>query len=123
MARGKRRNPSNRNQDYMATTEPNSPTKANTEYPNTPEKQDLVSKSYLIMMLEDFKKDMKNSLRETQENINKQVEAYREESQKSLKEFQENINKQVEAYREESQKSLKEFQENTIKQLKELKWK
>jgi len=72
------------------------------------------------MMLEDFKKDVKNSLRE-------QVEAYREESQKclkesqkSLKEFQENINKQVEAHREETQKSLKEFQENTIKQLKEL---
>ena len=114
MARGKRRNPSNRNQDYMPSSEPNSPTKTNMEYPNTPEKQDLVSKSYLIMMLEDFKKDVKNSLRE-------QVEAYREESQKCLKEFQENINKQVETHREETQKSLKEFQENTIKQLKELK--
>uniref|UniRef100_A0ABK0M2U8 Nucleic acid binding protein n=1 Tax=Rattus norvegicus TaxID=10116 RepID=A0ABK0M2U8_RAT len=114
MARGIHRNPSNRNQDYMTSWEPNSPTKAKTEYPNNPERQDLVSKSYLIMMLEDFKKDVKNSLRE-------QVEAYREESQKSLKEFQENINKQVEAHREESQKSLKEFQENTIKQLKELK--
>jgi len=90
MARGKLRNPSNRNQDYMASSEPNSPTKANTEYPNTPEKQDLDLKSYLIMMLEDFKKDMKNSLREMQENINKQVEAYREESQKFLREFQEN---------------------------------
>ncbi|WP_330949809.1 hypothetical protein [Streptococcus anginosus] len=101
MATGKHRNPSNRNQDYMASSEPNSPTKTNMEYPNTPEKQDLVSKSYLIMMLEDFKKDVKNSLRETQENINKQVEAYREESQKCLKEFQENINKQVEAHREE----------------------
>jgi len=86
MARGKHRNPSNRNQDYMASLEHNSPTKANTEYPNTPEKQKLVSKSYLIMMLENFKKDVKNSLRE-------QVEAYREESQKSLKEFQENTNK------------------------------
>jgi len=90
MARGKRRNPSNRNQDYMASLEPNTPTKANTEYPNTPQKQDLDLKSHLIMMLENFKKDMKNSLRETQENKNKQVEAYREESQKSLKEFQEN---------------------------------
>ena len=93
MARGKRRNPSNRNQDYMAPSEPNSPIKTNMEYPNTPEKQDLVSKSYLIMMLEDFKKDM-NTLREAQENINKQVKAYREESQKSLKEFQENTTKQ-----------------------------
>jgi len=46
-------------------------------------------------MLEDFKKDMKNSLRETQENINKQVEVYREESQIFLKEFQENTIKQV----------------------------
>jgi len=35
---------------------------------------------------------MNNSLRETQENINKQVEAYREESQKFLKELQENTN-------------------------------
>ncbi|EDL96066.1 rCG63289, partial [Rattus norvegicus] len=26
MARGKRRNPSNRNQDYMPSSEPNSPT-------------------------------------------------------------------------------------------------
>jgi len=75
MARGKHRNPSNRNQDYMASLEPNSPTKANTEFPNTPEEQYLDSKSYLIMMLEDFKKDMKNSLRERQENINKQVES------------------------------------------------
>uniref|UniRef100_A0ABK0LHP3 Nucleic acid binding protein n=1 Tax=Rattus norvegicus TaxID=10116 RepID=A0ABK0LHP3_RAT len=143
MARGKRRNPSNRNQDYMAPSEPNTPIKTNMEYPNTPEKQDLVSKSYLIMMLEDFKKDVKNSLREQveayreesqkclkesqkslkefQKNIHKQVEAHREETQKSLKDFQENINKQVEAHREETQKSLKEFQENTIKQLKELK--
>jgi len=86
----------------MATSEPNSPTKLKTEYPNTPEKQYLDLKSYLIMMLEDFKKDVKNSLRETQENINKQVEAYTEELQKSLVEFQENINKQVEAHREES---------------------
>jgi len=79
----------------MASSEPNSPTKAHTEYPNTPEKQDLDLKSYLIMMMEDFKKDTKNSLRETQENRNKQVEVYREESQKSLKEFQENIIKQL----------------------------
>jgi len=82
MARGKCRNTINRNQDYMASSEPNSPTKANTEYPNKPEKPDQVSKSYLIMMLEDFKKDVKNSLRETQENINKRVEDYREESLK-----------------------------------------
>jgi len=41
MVRGKDRKPSNRNQDYMASSEPSSPTKANTEYSNTSEKQDL----------------------------------------------------------------------------------
>jgi len=79
MAKGKRRNPHNTNQDYMASSEPNSPTKANTEYPNTQEKQDLDLKSHLIMMMEDFKKDIENSLREMQENTNKLEEAYREE--------------------------------------------
>jgi len=88
MARGKHRNPSNRNQDYMASSEPNSPTKANTEYPNTSGKQDPDLKSHLIMMMEDFKKDRKNSLREMQENTNKPAEAYREEMQKSLRELQ-----------------------------------
>jgi len=78
MARGKCRNPSNRNQDYMASLEPNSPTKANTEYANTTENQDLDLKSHLTMMMEDFKKDIKNSLREMQENTNKQAyRAYR----------------------------------------------
>ncbi|EDM11615.1 rCG65930 [Rattus norvegicus] len=107
MARGKHRNPSNRKQDYMASSEPNSPTKANTDYPNTPEKQDLVSKSYLIMMLEDFKKDIKNSLRE-------QVEAYREESQKSLKEFQENTIKQLKELKMEIEAIKKEHMETTL---------
>jgi len=114
MARGKRRKPSNKNEDYMASSEPNSPTKENTEYPNTPEKQDLDLKSYLIMRLEDFKKDMKNSLRETQENINKQVEAYREESQKSLKEFQENIIKQLKELKMGIEAMKKEHRETTL---------
>lgn len=41
MARGKRRNLNNRNQEYLASSEPSSPTKENTRYPNTPVKQDL----------------------------------------------------------------------------------
>jgi len=85
MARGKSRNQSNRNQDYIASSEPNSPTKANTGYQNTTDKKDLYLKSHLIMMMEDFKKDIKNSIREMQENTSKQVEALREETQKSMK--------------------------------------
>jgi hypothetical protein len=47
-----------------------------------------------MMMIEDFKKDIDNSLKEIQENTGKQVEALKEESQNSLKELQENPTKQ-----------------------------
>jgi DNA repair exonuclease SbcCD ATPase subunit len=53
------------------------------------------SKSPLMMMIEDFKKDINNSLKEIQENTHKQLEALKEETQKSLKELQENTIKQA----------------------------
>jgi len=90
MARGKLRNLSNRNQDYLVSVDPSSPTKENTGYPNTPEKQDLDLKSQFLIMMEDLKKDIKNALREMQESTSKQVEAL-----KSLKELQKNKIKQV----------------------------
>jgi chromosome segregation ATPase len=52
-------------------------------------------KSLLMMMMEDFKKEINNSLKEIQENTGKQLEASKEETQKSLKELQENNTKQV----------------------------
>jgi hypothetical protein len=48
------------------------------EYPNTPEKQDSDLKSHLMVMLENFKKDINNSLKEIQEN--KEQEALKEET-------------------------------------------
>ena len=47
------------------------------------------------MVIEDFKKDINNSLNEIQENTGKQVEALKEETQKFLKELQENTIKQA----------------------------
>jgi len=41
-----------------------------------------------MKMIEDFKKDINNSLKEIQDNTGKQVEALKEETQKSLKELQ-----------------------------------
>jgi hypothetical protein len=38
-----------------------------------------------MRLIEDFKKDINNSLKEIQENISKQVEALREETQNLLK--------------------------------------
>ena len=43
-----------------------------------------------MMMIEDFKKNINNFLKEIQENTGKQLEALKEETQKSLKELQEN---------------------------------
>ena len=88
MAGGKHKNRSNRNQGYLASSEPNSPTIASPGYTITPEKQDMDLKSLLMMMMEDFKKEI-------QENTGKQLEALKEETQKSLKELQENTTKQV----------------------------
>ena len=82
--RGKGKNISNRNQGYLALSEPSSPTTASSGYPNTPEKQDSDITSYLMMLVEDFKKGINNSLKEIQENTAKQVEVLKEETQKSL---------------------------------------
>ena len=81
-------NRSNGNQGYLALSEPNSPTVASPGYTITPEKQDMDLKSLLMMMMEDFKKEI-------QENTGKQLEAFKEETQKSLRELQENTTKQV----------------------------
>ena len=47
------------------------------------------------MVIEDFKKDRNNSLKEIQESTGKQLEAHKEETQKSLKQLQENTMKQA----------------------------
>jgi esterase/lipase len=49
------------------------PTIASLRYPNTPEKQDNDLKSHLMKMIEAFKKNINNSLKEIQENTIKQV--------------------------------------------------
>jgi hypothetical protein len=82
MAKGKRKNLTNRNQDHSPSSEPSTPTSVSPGYPNTPEKQDSDLKSYLLILVEDTKKDFNNSLKEIQENTAKKIEV--------LKEIQEN---------------------------------
>ena len=86
---------SNRKQGYLALSQPNSPTIASDGYTITPEKQDWDLKSLLMMTIENFKKDINNSLKEIKENTGKQLEALKEETQNSLKLLQENTTKQV----------------------------
>jgi hypothetical protein len=95
MAKGKHKNLTNRNQDHSPSSEPRTPTLPSPGHPNTMEKLDLDLKAYLMMMVEDIKKDLNNSLKEIQENTAKQVEDIKEESQKSHKELQENTTKKV----------------------------
>ena len=66
MAKSKHKNLTNRNQDHSASSEHSTPTTASPGYPNTPEKQDSDLKSYLMMLVEDFKKDINKSLKEIQ---------------------------------------------------------
>jgi hypothetical protein len=72
MAKGRRKNFTNRNQDHSPSSEPSTPTSASPGHPNTSEKQDPVLKAYLMMMVEDIKKDFNNSLKEIQENTAKE---------------------------------------------------
>jgi hypothetical protein len=67
VTRGKHKNLSNRNQGYLASTEPNSLTTASPRYPNTAEKQDSDLKSHPMMMTKDIRKDIENSLKEWKE--------------------------------------------------------
>ena len=58
MAGGKHKNRSNRNQGYLASSEQISPTIASPGYTITPEKQDMDLKSLLMIMMEDYKKEI-----------------------------------------------------------------
>jgi hypothetical protein len=94
MVRGKHKNISNRNQGYLASSKPSSPTTASPGYPITLEKQDSNLKSLFIVMIEDFKKNISNFLKEIQDNTSKQIEVLKDETQKFLK-FRGNTIKQV----------------------------
>jgi hypothetical protein len=85
MAKGKRKDSTNRNQDHSPSSERSTPTPPGPGQPNTPKKQDPDLKAYLMMMVEDIKKDFNNSLKEIQENTAKELQV--------LKEKQENTNR------------------------------
>jgi hypothetical protein len=88
MAGGKQKNKSNKNQGYLASSEPNSPTIASPGYTTTQEKQDSNLKSLLMMMMIEYLKNViDNSFKEIQENTGKQVEAFKEETKNLLKNY------------------------------------
>ena len=58
MAKGKRKNLTNRNQDHSPSSDSSTPISASPGYTNIPEKLDPDLKAYLMMMVEDVKKDL-----------------------------------------------------------------
>jgi hypothetical protein len=64
MVKGKHKNLTKGNQEHWASSEPSMSTTTSPEYPNTPKKQDVNLKSYLMMVVEDFKKGINNSLKD-----------------------------------------------------------
>jgi hypothetical protein len=88
MVKGKCKNLTNRNQDHAPSSEPGTPTSPSPGHPKTPKNLDMDLRAYLMMMVEDIKKDFNNSLKEIQENTAKELQV--------LKEKQENTTKQVE---------------------------
>ena len=74
MAKGKRKNLTNRNQDHSPSSEPSTTTSASPGHPNTPENLDPDLKVYLMKMVEDIKKIFNNSLKEIQENTAKELQ-------------------------------------------------
>ena len=84
MVKGKLKNLTNRKQDHSPSSEPSTPTPPSPGPANTPEKLDPDLKAYLMMMVDDIKKDFNNSLKEIQKNTAKQVEDLKEETQKFL---------------------------------------
>jgi hypothetical protein len=84
MAKGKCKNLTNRNQVHSLSPETSIPTSPSPGHTNTPEKLDLDLKEYLMMMVEDIKKDLNNSLKEIQENTAKLVEDLKEEAKKKI---------------------------------------
>jgi hypothetical protein len=68
MMKGKHKTKGNRSQNTWASSERSSPIKTSPEYTNTPENQESALKSYLMKIIESFKEDINNSLKEIQEN-------------------------------------------------------
>jgi chromosome segregation ATPase len=104
MATGKRKNLTNRNQDHSPSSECSTPTSPNPGHPNTPKNLDTDLQAYLMMMVENIKKDFNNTIKEIQLNTAKELQV--------LKEKQEKTTKQVEV--------LKEKQESTSKEVIEM---
>jgi hypothetical protein len=71
MVKGKHKNLTSRSQDHSPSSEHSIHNPPSPGHPNTPEKIVPDLKAYLMMILEDIKKDFNNLLKEIRENTAK----------------------------------------------------
>jgi hypothetical protein len=77
MAKGKCKNLPNRNLEHSPSSEPSTPSSASPGYPNITEKLDPELKAYLIMMVEDIKKDLITHLKKYKRTLLKREKSFR----------------------------------------------
>ena len=105
MEKGKCKNITNRKQGNIAPSEWSSPKTASPGYPTIPEKQNLDSKSHLMMLIEDFKKDINTPLKKYRITWVKRYKPLkRKHKKKCLKTYRRIWGQQIEAHKEEMQK-------------------
>jgi hypothetical protein len=84
MAKGKHKNLTNKNQDHSPSSEPRTPTSASPGHPNTPEKLEPDLKACLIMMVEDIKKYINNSLKKNRRTLLKSYKSLKKNRKTQL---------------------------------------
>jgi chromosome segregation ATPase len=94
MVKGKCKNLTNRNQDHSPSSEHSTPTPPSLGHPNTPKNLDPDLKAYLMMLVEDIKKDFNNSLKEIQDNTAKELQVLKEKEENTSKQLME-MNKTI----------------------------
>jgi chromosome segregation ATPase len=99
---GKHNNLTNRKQDHSPSSECSTPTSPSPGHPNRCKNLDPDLKTYLMMIVEDIKKDFNNTLKEIQ-NTAKELHV--------LKEKQENTTKQVEVFKVKQESMSKQVME------------
>jgi hypothetical protein len=75
----------------LASSKPCTPNTESPGYSNTPKKQDSDLKSYLLMLVEDFKKDMSNSPKKIQEKTANYVEAFKRKHKSLSKNYRKTL--------------------------------
>jgi hypothetical protein len=84
MAKGRYKILFNTDQDQSPSSEPSTPTSPSPGLPNTAKKLEQDLKPYHMMMVEEIKKDVNNSLKEIQEKTAKELQFLKKNNKRKI---------------------------------------